>query len=124
MGRCKYCGRWVALCRCEHKECKANFWMAYKEIIYVTQQSVLDRVDPLAVEKNIMKIASGGHIPMKLMRRAVAKGLVGALSLLLTDHVLSEEEEDAVIEFMEVFMLTEEDADPQVEVFEAFSRTM
>ena len=117
MGRCKYCGKWAVLSRRKHKECKANFWKVYKEIMYVTQQSVLERIAPLMVEKKVMEIASDGRIPMELMKHAIAKGFVGALSLLLKDHVLSGEEEEALIGFMDFFVLTEKDADAQCRGF-------
>jgi hypothetical protein len=113
MGKCRYCDRYTGLFRKAHRDCRASFHMAFNEIVYVTQQSILDREVPWVTEARLLRIASGGRIPVKKIRPALVKGWTAALGHFFRNRSLSEDAEATLVMFKEYFALTPEELDAQ-----------
>ncbi len=110
MGVCKFCGKPAGLFRSAHKECRLKYETGKSEIIFRIAE-FLDGGDVNVLDSNLRDIASSSYIQEGELHGLVVAGWEQAVERAFEDGILSEEEEDRLIELSNHFALSKEELD-------------
>lgn len=109
MGRCTYCGENAGFFRDSHDACEEQHEAGRDRMVSLAASvaggdSVMDNL-----VGELGAIAESSYIPNSGVREALIEGWENAVEESLADHVLSEEEESRLTEYMKQFQLSQGD---------------
>jgi hypothetical protein len=106
MGKCRFCGGDAGFLRSSHKECKQTHDRGIARIRAIAGRAALSsQTDFSTLRETLRNIASASFIDDRLLRDLLAEAWCTAVSQALEDHVLSEDEEHALVAFKDYFSL-------------------
>lgn len=106
MGKCPYCGKDAGLLRRVHSECQKKHDTAIRSITEAANKVVLSGGELAVVSREVTAVASEGFISTEEMKKSLIQTWTTALDRALDDGVLSQEEENALVQFAKHFDLS------------------
>lgn len=126
MGKCKHCGLDAGFFRWRHAECENKFQEGKRKeieerkiadrrlhegiqkITNYSQLAITNRSDLISLSAEISSLVLANNIPNEAKETALIKAWENAVDLFLEDSILTDEEEEKLINFMETFQLSNE----------------
>ena len=110
MAKCVYCGEGAGLLRSEHRQGRDRNRAGWEGMVAKASTAATGQLDHEELLSALDEIAQTSYIRPDAIRPALIEGWELAVERALDDHVLSEEEEAALITYQERFALSQEDA--------------
>lgn len=108
MGNCKYCGTSAGLLRKFHSGCRQRHDAGRELMIWSATEAARSGDGLETLETRLTKTAELSYVPISHMKEVLAQGWEKALTSLLEDNILSEEEERRLTTFAEKFGLSQD----------------
>lgn len=105
MGNCKLCGQSAGFLRSVHKECENSYENGKKAIIEILKTALTSNVDFNTIDLPINTLTSSSFIDKDEIGSLCRVSLDSALDIFLEDGVISDEEEQRVLNFQNHFNL-------------------
>jgi len=103
MGTCKYCGKPAGFFRKKHKECEQKYFAGVEKIKLLINSSLSNNDELKNINKKIKQIASESFISDQEINQLKKEGWELATNSAFEDGVLTEDEENRLIDMIDVF---------------------
>jgi hypothetical protein len=111
MGICVYCHKPAGFLRTAHKECKKQHQSGEQRILSLVAGMTAKSVSEKQLEAIIKNEAKNSFIDEKTQKKLIIAGWEQAVERAFDDGLLSQEEEDALVELQTHFNLTQDSLD-------------
>lgn len=111
MGDCQFCNKPAGFLRGAHKECKAIYQQAQRNIINLVANAGSQGGNLSALNHEIIETMAAGYVEKSKIDQLRIAGWEKAVEIAFDDGVLTEDEESNLIELMDHFSLTQSELD-------------
>lgn len=111
MPTCKYCGQSAGLFKSVHKECEDRFHLATSLIRETVVEAVMQNQPPTDLSAEIEKLAAHAHISPSNVKGLICQGWELAVDSALSDGLVTEDEEAALMLVRNHYDLSQSDLD-------------
>jgi hypothetical protein len=111
MGRCTFCGKDAGFLRKVHQACRQKNESSWNQMISLATSVAKGNPVKDGLVAELGAIAEDSYLPTARIHEALIEGWCHAVNDYLDDHVLSEEEESQLTQYMESYSLSKEELD-------------
>ena len=103
MGDCKHCGDNAGFLRNVHSDCANRYTSGRRDMVGRATEAAMGRVQLGNLPEELAHIADANFVPREQIKATLSEGLYAAMDMVFEDHLLTQEEERRLREFMRHF---------------------
>ncbi|MDE0006068.1 MAG: hypothetical protein OXQ29_25535 [Rhodospirillaceae bacterium] len=109
MGECRHCQRPAGFLKKSHRECEEKHTQGKAEIVSLVGRTGIEGFNPDAFKRDIEQIALTSFVDRNLLKSLIVSGWERAVKRAFDDGLLSEEEENALVELQRFCSLSSDE---------------
>jgi len=111
MGNCIYCGQPAGFLRKQHRECCERYRVGWETLVAKAQELLVGGAALEGFDRGLDAVATDHLVPREHIRLALVRAYEAVVDRFLEDGLLSEVEENRLVEFQSQFGLSQSELD-------------